>query len=318
MTGLAVSQSSASFNFYLPGDSATITVILGERSNEPEINNPLSDSTTRLYRVYDDQLLKMLYSESIEVTKDTKIKEIQPVWFTDFPESGLSFTGVNGITDFHRLEVADDVNEAYNVSPENLKGLSITYNNGEEDQSVTIPYSDLRFVGDKAGAVNFYRIESNNDDIHVVYFLDAYGAIGATGPSNYDRLYDLRFVKDGDPIGSLPEEPEYGSSGYEFINWEIGSYDGSGQPLLPTTIINRDMIVYSHKLLAAEDAGTAFHVMNDSYDVNGNLYEDQLLNRIEELSGQEINWTEDDKDSIKITVHGGEKATNPEYLNVNS
>ena len=318
LTSFTSSGSSATFNFHLPGNSATITIILGEISDEPKINNPLPESTSRLYRIYDDQILKMLYSQGIQVTKDTEINSVSPEWFSVFFTNGLNFTSVDGITDFRRLEVSDDPGEAYNVNPGNLKGLEITYNNGEGNQTITIPYSDLCFVGDQDGAITFYRIESANDSIHVVYFLDAYGAIGATGPSNYDRLYDLRFVKNGDPIGSLPEEPEYGSSGYEFINWEIGSYDGSGQPLLPTTIINRDMIVYSHKLLAAEDAGTAFHVMNDSYDVNGNLYEDQLLNRIEELSGQKINWTEDDKDSIKITVHGGGKATNPEYLNVNS
>ncbi len=318
LTSFTSSGSSATFNFYLPGDSATITIILGEISDEPRIRNPLPESTSQLYRIYDDQILKMLYSQGIQVTKDTEINSVSPEWFSVFSTNGLNFTSVDGITDFRRLEVSDDLGEAYNVNPGNLKGLEITYKNGDGEQTATIPYNDLRFVGDQDGAITFYRIESANDDVHVVYFLDAYGALGATGPSNYDRLYDLRFVEDGKSLEQLPEAPDYGTSGYEFINWEIGSYDGSGQPLLSTTIINRDMIVYAHKLMTPEDSGTIIRVMNGSYDAAGNYYEDQLLGRIEELSNQEINWTEENKNSIKITVYGGGKQTNPEYLQENA
>ena len=152
-------------------------------------------------------------------------------------------------------------------TPYNVESLTINYN---DDQSVVVPAEKLRFCYEPEGN-KYYYIESNDDSTNVVYFYNESG--GLTG--NVYQFYDVRFVENGASLGAnMPPNPTYeGPNQYSFVNWEYGEWDGQGDPFLPTTIVNDDLVVFAHKVSSGL-GGIYIDVVND---------DDQLLKRIVEL-----------------------------------
>ena len=263
----------------------------------------------RTYRLYDEQILKILYFNNVFVSKDTEIKGVEPVWVNSFgtPDTGSdkNFTEVNREHDYWNLEVVSDSADLSEVQPGNIRKLIITYNNGGEDQTEEVYAKDLRCIkGSEAGYDHHYVIQLNHNDFHIVYF---YNEKDGASSNNY-TLYDVKFVDHGNSLGdNMPNDPTYNevTTRYEFVAW-TETYDG-GRPFLSTTVVNEDTVVYAQKALSTITSYSPWiHVMN-----NDNL----LKERIAELYGVDVNdigW-----DELRIAVYGetDDIHTNPEYGN---
>ena len=263
----------------------------------------------RTYRLYDEQILKILYFNKVFVSKDTEIKGVEPVWVNSFGTPGTgsdqNFTEVNREHDYWNLEVVSDSADLSEVQPGNIRKLIITYNNGGEDQTVEVYAKDLRCIkGSEAGYDHHYVIQLNHNDFHIVYF---YNEKDGASSNNY-TLYDVKFVDHGNSLGdNMPNDPTYNevTTRYEFVAW-TETYDG-GKPFLSTTVVNEDTVVYAQKALSTiTSASPWIHVMN-----NDNL----LKERIAELYGVDVN--DIDWDRLRIAVYGETDNihTNPEYGN---
>ena len=266
-------------------------------------------SFNRTYRIYDEQILKILHFNKVSVSKDTEIKGVEPVWVNSFGTPGTgsdkNFTEVNREHDYWNLEVVSDNAYLDEVQPGNIRKLIITYNNGGEDQTVDVYAKDLRCIrGSEAGYDHHYVIQLNHDDFHIVYF---YNEEDLASSNNY-TLYDVKFVDHGKSLDSdMPKDPTYNevTTRYEFVAW-TETYDG-GMPFLSTTVVNEDTVVYAQKALSTiTSASPWIHVMN-----NDNL----LKERIAELYGVDVN--DIDWDKLRIAVYGetDDIHTNPEYGN---
>ena len=123
-------------------------------------------SLTRIYRIYDDQIFKILHFLDVDVTDDTEIEAIKPTWGTTFGYEGSgsykSFSDVNREIDYWDLSVSSFELGLDNVQPDNLRQLTITYDNndGQGEKSVSINANELRCLkGTEAGYDHHYVIE---------------------------------------------------------------------------------------------------------------------------------------------------------------
>lgn len=284
--------------------SSTISVYLCPQFEPPYVPEKITGyGDTRTYRIYDDQILKMLASEEVTVTKDTKITGVQPVWVQSFgPESDKGFIDENRETDYWDNIFTSNSADVDEVQPDNIRKLVITYQNGDSStQQVEIYSGDLRYLIDEEASTPYYRIELNDDTFHIVYF---YNEKDGASSNNY-TLYDVKFVDHGNSLGdNMPKDPTYNdvTTRYEFVAW-TETYDG-GKPFLSTTVVNEDTVVYAQKALSTiTSASPWIHVMN-----NDNL----LKERIAELYGvavNDIDWGE-----LRIAVYGeNDEHTNPDY-----
>lgn len=298
------------FSTSFSGSEATLTVNVKSYEG-PDVSEFIyNESETRLYRLYNDQIWKMIYkySEDKNVSVDTTIESITPTWYEEF--------GVAGSGSDTPLYKADREQDYYNqgytfndvaggeslrlIQPYNMESLVINYRIDGADKQVTIPADDLRFtVGEEASA-KYYNIELADDSFHIVYFYnETDGNIG----NNY-FLYDIRFVNHGESLGeNMPADPTYeGGTFYRFINWDLGSWDGSThQPFLSTTIVNDDYTVFARKA-GSNLSGTEVHVVNGFGDS-----ENELLSLVAKLysAANETNISAEniDKSTVEISVY---------------
>ena len=292
----SVSKTSDSYSFvFSSGYDLVLTVYLIKNTGDPSVSGEINRLTVS-YRIYDDQVLKMLYSKNVDVDENTEIVSIKPTWTKEFgSESNKGFTGINREEDYAHLVVTSDSADREEVQPKNISYITITYiKNGDMEDSVQIPASELKFTREEEALSPYYNITLNNDEFHVVYF---YNEEGSNIGNNY-ALYAVRFVNHGESLGDdMPADPKYPNTTYQFVAWTDG-YDG-GKPFIETTPVTEDTVVYAQKTLSTK--ASEIHVMND-----GNLFKD----RIQELYGRnDINW-----DSVKVSVYAEDGSyTNPDY-----
>ena len=264
----------------------------------PEVDEEIDgQGFTRTYRIYDDQIYKILHFEGVEVSAETEIVSVTPLWVRQFgTESNKGLIKENRETDYWDNSFTSDSADVDEVQPGNIKGISIEYNNGSENKKVTVSSGDLRVLTGGTSGSKYYVIELNNDSFHIVYF---YNEPGAQVINNYE-LYDVRFVKhNGNLVGNMPTDPTYpASSKYEFVAW---TYDyNAGRPFLETTTVSEDITVYAQKRTTTSN-NSWIYVMNDSNLLKGRITE--LYNKAD------VAW-----DSVKITVYGkDDEHTNPDY-----
>jgi len=262
---------------------------------DPEVSEVITDQgVTRTYRIYDDQVYKMLYSQGVDVTEETTVVSVTPLWVRSFgTESNKGLIHENLETDYWDNSFTSNSADVDEVQPTNIKGISITYDNGSGEETVTVSSGDLKFNVSGIAGSRYYVIELNDNSFHIVYFYNEEGAL----VGNAYTLYAIRFVNHGESLESkMPTDPTYPATTYEFAGWTYG-YDG-GSPFLGTTPVNEDTVVYAQKTLSSN--ASEIHVMN-----NDNL----LKKRIQELYGEaDIDWN-----SIKISVYAGTEHTNPDY-----
>ena len=281
----------------------TVDVVLQEASGEasgPATPNGVYQGKLNVeFRFYDSQLVKMIHlkNPNANITPDIKLNSVT-VHFNRELASGqysVEVTDANRETDYLTLN-RSNASEA--MMPDNVHSIIVKYNDTE---TITIPANELKFVwngGTIAGQI-YYSVGLNRDDVHVVYFYDQ---TNSHEGNNYFPVA-IEFVNHNETIGDrMPQDPEYPNTNYVFVNWEIDSFDGDGQVFLPTTIVNRDMTVYSQKI--GKNAGTQIHIMNR---------EGEFLNRLAELGNVDANEIE--LDSVKVRIYDtNEKYTNENYV----
>ena len=264
----------------------------------PEVDEEINgQGVTRTYRIYDDQIYKILHFEGVEVSAETEIVSVTPLWVRQFgTESNKELIKENRETDYWDNSFTSDSSDVVEVQPGNIKEISIEYNNGSGVETVTVSSGDLRVLTGGISGSKYYVIELNDDSFHIVYF---YNEPGAQVINNYE-LYDVRFVEhNGNLVGNMPADPTYpASSYYEFVAW-TSDYN-AGRPFLETTTVSEDITVYAQKRTTTSN-NSWIYVMNDN-----NL----LKKRITELYNEaDVAW-----DSVKITVYGkDDEHTNPDY-----
>lgn len=251
-------------------------------------------TSTRFYRIYDDQILKILHDNNVDVSASTTITSIKPNWKHEFSEGSKEFDSLNRETDYWALTVTSGVANVAEVQPTNISSLTISYEDDIGSGTVTVPTEDLRYLKDtEAGADHYYRIELNDDSFHVVYFYEE-----ITAGNNY-KLYDVAFVDHGGIVGNdMPNPPTHDT--WEFVAW---TYDiDGGEPFLETTAVNADTTVYEQR------TSTASGVISPDIRVMNN--NNRLKNLVIERTGSDSV----DFDTMKVTVCGYSGAqTNPDY-----
>lgn len=307
-------KTSTEASFYwtdwLSGE-AELVVTLCEPHQLPQVDDTIEGyGNTRMYRIYDEQVLKMLYlAGDTDISEDTIIEQVKPVWVNSLDtltETNKALIDENREHDYLDNSYSDG--DVDNVQPNNIRKIEITYKNGEDGQSQTrsVYAKDLRYVkatlADVSGGAPYYKIESNNDSIHIVYFYNETGLAS----SNDFYVYAIRMVEDGNCIGKLPDPPIYDenvANEYKFVNWEIDSWKGdgaTGEAFLPTTIVDKDMTVYAHKV-SSELGGTWIDVRNDD-----NEFLERIAQLYNEANNTNINPSDiriEDNDGFGISVY---------------
>ena len=295
-------------------DHLTINVTLrSDKMERPTVtDNGIyeEDDATIGYRFYDSQIFKMLALAERDVPADTKIEKVQINFISD-----TSLGGTVTLTDINRVNDYWYTNEILNVnmkaSPNNIENLVITYGGG---QTLTIPAGDL-LIDWHSGAGQYYSVESNNTESHIVWF---YNEKNSTTVNDF-YPYDYRIVRDGECLGEdyMPTPPTYDGTWneYQFVNWEIDTWTGdgaTGEAFLPTTIVDKDMTVYAHKVSSAK-GGTWIDVRNDD-----NRFLERVVELYNEANDVDITVSDiktSDKDGFGISVYDiNDNKSQPRYL----
>ncbi len=284
------------------GKSITIDVHLRTPKGTPETPNGIYDGVLTVeFRAYTPEILKILYSQGVDVNGNTKINNVTMNFRAEVPAYGLdepiSTLPPNLSLDYRYASLS---NASQKAVPGNVDSLTIDYDDG---QSITVPGGELKFVLDKEDAINYYSIEAASayDNIHIVTF---YNETNGQAANHYDR-YDVRFVEHGQAIGAenMPADPTYGAgSQYVFINWASGSFNTAsqfvdGKVFLGTSVVNSDLNVYAQKLSSSKDGGTEIHVMNTD-----NQLLERLVEKYNEANDSNITVGDIDKDTLKVRV----------------
>ena len=303
---LSSSQNEVTFSWTFTADQATLYVTLCEPFESPVIIGGEINRTSVGYRIYDNQVLKMLAASGVSVSETTSIEDVNVVFVKSFgmgPDENL--VKADRELDYRHNTFTSNSADPSEVQPTNIRKLVITYDNGDGEKTLSIYSGDLRYVKEDEASTPYFNIELNNDDIHVVNF---YNEDGANLGNNYS-LYAVRVVNDGTSLGSnMPDDPTYPYTAYRFVGWEQNGWTGDGAQFTRGTIVNGDLNVFAHKVSTEEDGGSEYHI----------LYEDQIIARFVELynskNGTTVTASDVDADSIRIAVNGqGSEATNPDY-----
>ena len=290
------------------GKSFTLNVYLRANPTEtPEIvGGVYTGGATVGFRAYIPQMLKLLYCEDPSLVNDsTEITGVEMFFRVGFGYGQSEpFAYINREEDYFNTELSNETGLAV---PSNVSEIRISYRNGDTTGVASIEAGALSFVY-HSGAGHYYSIESSNHDINVVYF---YNETDGNAGNNYFQ-YAVRFVEDGESLGEdMPDDPEYGTGNlYRFVNWEQGSYDGTGAPFFSTTEVNEDLTVFARKVSSSEHGGTEIHVLNEN---------DSLLNRVVELynaayTDAPIDIDDIDRESVKINAYDANgNTTNEDY-----
>lgn len=306
-------EASFEWTFDAFGKDQTLTVTLCDPYEPPEINDPI-ERTSVSYRVSYAQLLKLMYLNGVtDVSETTDIIKVQPIWVQSYgPESNKEFNFIGGTIgdDYWNQVFTSNSGDSSEVNPGNMRYLEVTYNDGTGEKITKIPAKMMKFTG--SSDKTYYQIESINEDVHVVAF---YNETSSMTGDQYD-LYAVRFVVDpAQTVGeeNMPADPIYTESlsDYKFVNWEIeGYYGDNGEAFLPTTIVDRDMNVFAHKVSSSYSGGTEIRVMNE-YGGDTNQLLDRLVEGYNEKYSADITADQIDMTSVKVRVNG----TNDEYTN---
>ena len=313
------------YNFYMAfsGDSTTITVTVQpyEGPYIPEyIHTGIAD-TTRTYRIYYDQIWKMIYAAGDkDVSASTTIESVKPTWFESFgsaasgSNASLISADIPGADYYHCSFTAGDIyvggENVGRVQPYNMKSLEITYDNqnGSGQKTVSIPSEKLRFMIN--GSPEYYDIELYDDTFHVVFFYNEEG--GNEGAIFVP--YAVRFVQHGASLGTkMPENPTYPDTTYVFVNWDQNTWDGSSHKyFLSSTIVNEDITAFASK--SVRSGITQIHVINDQNN--------ELLQRVIDLYNasnestytvEDIQLGENDQFGIEVYNTAGDRHTDIDY-----
>lgn len=315
--GSATDRISSDFKEYTypnwAGDSrVTFDVYLREPLPKPDTPNDIYNGSGVVYfKIYEDQLLKLLYLNSNQgnITADTNIESVSLIFRENVGAAGSaqktwSFTWCPpSASDVgYRHIVGGISNWDGKATPYNISSLNITYGNGS---SAIISADALRCVYQPGAtdATGTYVIEANNDSCCAVAFYEqddtGYGNAGVF------HLHDIAFVKPGETVTTMPEDPEF--------TWPVGfagwSTDKSGGvPFNESYVVNSDMRIWAQKY-SSDSAGTWIYVDN---------VDNAFLARFVELYNNQyeadISVDDVDKDSVKIQVNGeNEEHTNWDY-----
>ena len=305
-TFLGYGKDSCSFSFNFTCSEATVVLTVSE-FEKPEVDDWIETGTTIEYRIYDLQLLKMLYLAGVEdVDIDTEIEDVKFQFIREYIGEEWDFEynlPAGNALGYHFASLSD---VSGNGNPYNIESIVITY---DGEKTATIPAKDLMY---HQSAYHQYEIKANAqgaNETHAVTFYTQPGVLAEYYP------YALRFVPNGQSFAEagieMPEAPTYGGE-YIFTNW---SYNPDGdKPFSSTTKITADTNLYARRTTSGL-GGSEIHVLNE----NGSFV-DRLLEIYSANLG--ISLTEDqiDLDSMKITVYGHDedgniKKTNPNYDN---
>ena len=154
-TFLGYGKDSCSFSFNFTSSEATVVLTVSE-FEKPEVDDWIETGTTIEYRIYDLQLLKMLYlAGDKEVDADTKINDVTLNFIRDYTDDDWDF-GYNppaaNALGYHYASLSD---VSGNGNPYNIKEIVISYDNSK---TAIIPARDLLYS--KAGNLQ-YEIKAN-------------------------------------------------------------------------------------------------------------------------------------------------------------
>lgn len=286
----------------------TINAYLRTPEEKPDTPSGIEESTSASpqFRAYDAEIMKLLYLHDVDIPLDasTEIDSVVlnfrvPFGYGESQNLSTPGEGLNGESDYCYYYISNSTGLAV---PDNIKSVTINYDNNGQEGSVTIPAGDLQLVYGKDVATPYYSIESNDDTVRVVYFYNETDR--NIGNAYYP--YAVRFVENGRSLGAdMPEDPTYDAEvSYNFVNWEYGNWDGTGKYFLSTTKVNDDLVVFAHKA-SLPTTGTEIQIMNP---------DSQLIKRIAELSGYDASQIILD-DRFEVSVYDDEGTmTQPGYL----
>ena len=306
ITRLVYGETGCSFAYTFIGDESTLYVTVRE-FEKPDVDEWIDTRETIEYRIYDMQLLKMLYLAGVEdVDIDTEIEDVKFQFIRDYIDEEWDF-GYNlpagNALGYHFASLSD---VSGNGNPYNIESIVITY---DGEKTATIPAKDLMY---DQSAYHQYEIKANAqgaNETHAVTFYTQPGVLEEYYP------YALRFVPNGKSFAEagveMPEAPTYGGE-YIFTNW---SYNPDGdEPFSSTTKITADTNLYARRTTSSL-GGSEIHVLNE----NGSFV-DRLLELYSANLGVSLAEDQIDLNSMKITVYGQDedgniKKTNPNYDN---
>ena len=287
----------------------TINAYLRTPEEKPDTPSGIEESALASpeFRAYDAEIMKLLYQHDVDIPLDasTEIDSVVlnfrvPFGYGESQNLSMPGEGLNGESDYCYYSISNSTGLAV---PDNIKSVTINYDNNGQEGSVTIPAGDLQLVYGKDVATPYYSIESNDDTERVVYFYNEKDRnIG-----NAYSPYAIRFVENEHALGeNMPEDPTYNAEvPYKFVNWEYGAWDGTGKYFLETTKVTEDLVVFSHKASVSE-TGTQIYIMNP---------ESQLINRIAEISECDAAKIILDKDFDICVYDAQDRMTQRGYLN---
>ena len=312
VTSVSETQANFSWTTMDNGDQIIVTV----DSMDCAINDLITGGVTRTYRIYEDQVMKMICDQDKDIVNGNDLPSIttmKPVWkdsFYDTPGAGSNKTFMKAdLTHspnekYWHLEVTCENGKIVQVQPYQIESIQITYEYNGTEKTITVPASDLVYYGHD---VETYDIELNDPSFNIICFYNE--TDGLTG--NIYQLYALRAVETNTALGTenMPPVPTYGDgSKYVFTNWEVNAWDGSGTTFDANDIVTEDINVYAKKLSTEGEGGIEIHVMNDN---------NALIERAVEIynaeNGDNLSVDQIDMDSIKIRVNGNQGTSTNEY-----
>ena len=312
VTSVSETQANFSWTTMDNGDQIIVTV----DSMDCAINDLITGGVTRTYRIYEDQVMKMICDQDKDIVNGNDLPSIttmKPVWkdsFYDTPGAGSNKTFMKAdLTHspnekYWHLEVTCENGKIVQVQPYQIESIQITYEYNGTEKTITVPASDLVYYGHD---VETYDIELNDPSFNIICFYNE--TDGLTG--NIYQLYALRAVETNTALGTenMPPVPTYGDgSKYVFTNWEVNAWDGSGTTFDANDIVTEDINVYAKKLSTEGEGGIEIHVMNDN---------NALIERAVEIynaeNGANLSVDQIDMDSIKIRVNGNQGTSTNEY-----
>ena len=312
VTSVSETQANFSWTTMDAGDQIIVTV----DSMDCAINDLITGGVTRTYRIYEDQVMKMIYDQDKDIVNGNDLPSIttmKPVWkdaFYDTPGAGSNKTFLKAdLTHtpnekYWHLEVTCENGKIVQVQPYQIKSIQITYEYNGTEKTINVPASDLVYYGHDVAT---YDIELNDSSFNMICFYNE--TDGLTG--NIYQLYALRAVETNTALGAenMPPIPTYGDgSKYVFTNWEVNAWDGSGTTFDANDVVTEDINVYAKKISTEGQGGIEIHVMNDN---------NALIERAVEIYNAEndanLSVDQIDMDSIKIRVNGNQGTSTNEY-----
>ena len=287
-------------------DPLELSVYLRIPLPKPDVPNGVYEgSGDVVFNLYQDQLLKMLYvvTGNADIDPD-EIKDVT-LHFTKNVGSAMQdsydFYWADPTADYlgHYHITGRTYNTHGDVIPNNIQSITLTY----EGTAVTIPADKLSCVLTSNVGHGVYEIKANDTSCCAVAFYEQ----GDSGYGNAGvfHLHDIAFVKPGETVTTMPEDPEF-TSPVGFAGWSTEK--SGGVPFNESYVVNSDMRVWAQKY-SSDSAGTWIYVDNAD-----NTFLDRFVELYNNQYGANISVNDVNKDSVKIQVNGeNEEHTNWDY-----